>query len=927
MPPKQSALLDKIVTFEPALSDEQQKPVRSSATNIRIVAGAGAGKTETLTRYIIRLLLHDHVDPTAIVAFTFTEKAAENMKSRVYYRLLSIDSPEARAVGERLGDLYIGTIHAYCLRLLQQQHQYGIHGVLDQNQAMAFLFAHADSHGLNIKEAFHRQGMIRTSTLFALSLGAVYAEMLSDEVMQTRAPTFHKIQQAYEELLDDHRRFVFDQLITRTVIHLRDHPDVAAHIRHLIVDEYQDINQAQRELIDLLGHNALFVVGDPRQTIYEWRGSDVGCFTAFADQHAGCASFGMIENRRSTTSVMKVANALSDQFGSGVFDPLEPKRNEPGAAYLVSFETAADEAQWIAGQIARAVRQGEKSYADFAILLRSVKTSGEAFIAALRAADVPFQLGGKVGLFRRPEVRALAKLFCWIHPKGYYKQDPYNEDSRISGDKLLASALEDWAVALPGLIDITEAEVVLRAWRNEILALNKKREGKHFSGFFQTALTHLGYLSLDVHDPSYALMMANIGRFNTLLTDYETARRLGGNQESAKDRLAGLHYFINYYANEAYEEQVDESLPVADAVQIMTVHQAKGLEWPVVFVPCVVRQRFPSKRMGEKREWLIPRDDTLFPYQRYEGGLESERRLFYVAITRARDVLVVSQFDRVRTRASGTSVFLEEDGGLLSYLTPLSPADNLRLPSWERRPEADEIQTYGARSLIDYRWCPHMYRLNYVWNYQPGLAERLGYGTALHHCLHGAARELAREGGSVRSAVANAVEDGFFLPFANDSISNSMKNSAVAALNNFVGEHRDRLTQVRDMECRVEFRTEQAVVAGKVDVIARASDGVEVWEYKTSEEATTEAEAALQLRLYALGLAQVGEQVTGGSLALITDNEIRPVSVNPEALEEAARMASEAIRGIQAGQFDPTPSPRCTDCDFSTICRYQQEIS
>lgn len=926
MSPEQSNLLDEIVTFEPTLSDEQQKPVRSSATDVRVVAGAGAGKTETLTRYIIRLLLHDHIDPTAIVAFTFTDKAAENMKSRVYHRLLSIDTPEARSVGERLGDLYIGTIHAYCLRLLQQQHQYGLHGVLDQNQAMAFLFARAGHRGLNINEAFQRNGMIRTSTLFALTLGAVYAEMLPDEVIQDRAPVFHKVQHAYEELLDDHRRFVFDQLIMLTVVYLRAHPEAVEHVRHLIVDEYQDINRAQRELIDLLGRNSLFVVGDPRQTIYEWRGSDVGCFTDFVDQHSGCASFGMVENRRSTTSIVKAANALSDRFGPGIFDPLEPKRNEPGAAYLVSFETATDEARWIAGQIARAVRQEGKSYADFAILLRSVKTSGEAFIDALRATNVPFQLGGKVGLFRRPEVRALAKLFCWIHPRGYYKQDPYNEQSRISGNDLLASALEDWNTALPGLVDLTATEAALRTWRDEILALNKKRYGKHFTGFFQTALTHLGYLSLDVQNQDHALMMANIGRFNTLLTDYEMARRLGGKQESARDQLAGLHYFINYYANEAYEEQVDESLPVMDAVQIMTVHQAKGLEWPVVFVPCVVGKRFPSKRMGEEREWLIPRDDKLFPYQRYEGDLDSERRLFYVAITRARDVLVISQFDRVRVKASGTSIFLE-DAGFYSCLISLSPEDNLQFPTWQRRPEADEIQTYGARSLIDYRRCPHLYRLNYVWNYQPGLAERLGYGTALHHCLHGATRELARKGVSVRSAVANAVEDGFFLPFAPDSIANAMKSSAIAVLNTFVGEHRDQLMQIRDTECRVEFRTEQAVVAGKADVIARTSDGVEIWDYKTSEEVTTEADAALQLRLYVLGLGQVGEQVTSGSLAFITNNEIRPVSIDQNSLGEAARIASEAIRGIQAGRFDPNPGPHCVNCDFSTICRYRQGIS
>lgn len=919
-----SPLLDQILTFAPSLSGEQKKPVRSAAPNIRIVAGAGTGKTETLTRYIIRLLLYDRVDPSAIVAFTFTEKAAENMKSRVYFRLMALNTSEAKSVAERLGDLYIGTIHAYCLRLLQQQHEYGIHSIFDQNQAMAFLIAHGGARDLNLAEAFQRRGMIRTASLFALTLGAVYAEMIADTAVQARAPEFHRIQHEYEDLLSNHRRFVFDQLITNAVIHLRAHPEIAASLRHLIVDEYQDINQAQRELIDQLGHNALFVVGDPRQTIYEWRGSDVSCFTDFADRHAEVASFGLVDNRRSTASVVNVANAVSDAFGPGVFDRLEQKRPEPGATYLVSFETAADEAEWIAGQIARAVRVENKSYSDFAILLRSVKTSGEMFIDALDAAGVPYQLGGKVGLFRRPEVRALAKLFCWLHPDGFFKPNPYSESS-ISGDELLASALDDWEQALPRLVDREAVAAALREWQARILAIPRTTEGKHFTGFFQEALTILKYQTLDPNNRNHGLIMANIGRFNTLLTDYETARRLGGTRQSAKTRLSGLHWFINYYAHEAYEEQVDESVPVADAVQVMTVHQSKGLEWPVVFVPCMVKNRFPSKRMGEAREWLIPRDEALFPYPRYEGDLESERRLLYVALTRARDVLVVSQFDRVRKRSSGTSVFLEEDEGLLPTLTPLSPTEDLRLPTWGRRPESEEIQTYAARSLIDYRWCPYLYRLKHVWNYQPGLYERVGYGTTLHHCLHGATRELAAEDRPVRSVVADTLDQDFYLPFAHGAIVESMRSDADAKLTAFITSHRDRLRNIRDTECWVEFQTERAVVSGRVDVIANNPGGVEVWEYKSTDEVTSEEEVAMQLRLYALGLRQVGETVNEGRLAVIKENQIRPVSVNDEALDGAARMAEAAIRGIQDGRFEANPSSRCRDCDYKEMCRYKLE--
>jgi DNA helicase-2/ATP-dependent DNA helicase PcrA len=237
---KKVDLIERIVNGEPKLSDDQKKAVLSKSRYTRVIAGAGAGKTETLTRRIAYLLLVEDVKPKSIVAFTFTEKAAQSMKSRIYQRIAQIAGSEAT---KNLGEMYVGTIHAYAKRILEDYFRFGNHGVLDDNQEIAFLMRHGWNLGINNYGGLYAD----CCRAFLRTVNMAWDEMLDEKVLEKRAKDFSEKMKQYEGLLKRHRQLTFGRMIYEAVLNLSKAPNKLSHIKHLIIDEFQDINQAQAE--------------------------------------------------------------------------------------------------------------------------------------------------------------------------------------------------------------------------------------------------------------------------------------------------------------------------------------------------------------------------------------------------------------------------------------------------------------------------------------------------------------------------------------------------------------------------------------------------------------------------------------------------------------------------------------------------------
>lgn len=897
---------EKILNHPKPLSPNQRRAVLSDKQHIRIIAGAGAGKTETLTRRIVYHLIYEEIDPAAIVAFTFTDKAAEGMKSRIYDRLKDLGRDDLRA---RIGDLYVGTIHGYCFRLLTDYFNYGNYDVFDDNQERAFLSIVGKDLGLA-----NTGNYIRNCKNFLETVKVVEGELISNEILLEKSPEFLEKLNLYKSKLTENKRLTYDRMVSLAVENLEEKPDSLKHIKYLLVDEYQDINRAQEKLIQLIGRNAgLFIVGDPRQTIYKWRGSDETCFEDFAEIYPDAETIYLTENRRSGRDIIDLANSFADSFETIKYDHIVPTRTDNGIVAHMVASTDAKEAGWIATQIECYVHKGLCEYSDIGILLRSVSTSAPPFIDVFRDRGIPLIIGGGVGLFRKDEARAVGMLFSWLFEKSHWRLDPRRADPVIDGKDMLPFAIKAWKAAVPYSLP-NDMEDKLKIWKSETLS----GKFKHFTEAYQKLLNILGYLALDPEDPNQAVIMANLGRFNTILTDYETAAMLGGNERDWARDTAGLFEYITGHANGTYDEKIGEDLRGINAVQITTIHQAKGLEWPIVFMPALMSNRFPSKNIGKQKKVLIGRE--LFDAARYEGSVEDERRLFYVAATRAKDVLVFSSFTGAKRDASESSFVSDLPRG--SYIE-LSEHDFL--PDYEISKGADpeDIQTFSAGQIIAYKTCPYAYRLNHIWGYRPGFSEYLGYGKTLHFCLRLASDMIKKQGCSPVNAIETALDDHFFLPFIVSDRSERIQEAARNKLVQFVRERSEDMKQIKEVEARVEFPLQKATVTGRIDVLLHDGNCIEIRDYKTSKDSTTHDDSSIQVQMYALGMSMTGEMVSKGSVAYLDDASLREVGVSDSHLAKAKEAAQRYITGIITKDFTPQPGRHCQSCNYGAICKWK----
>jgi DNA helicase-2/ATP-dependent DNA helicase PcrA len=641
------------------LTPEQKKVIAHRDGHLQVIACAGSGKTESISRLIAGLIA-EGTEPGSIVAFTFTEKAAAELKHRITKR---VEEAMGTTFLDRLGPMFVGTIHSYCFRLLQGYvPEYGNYDVLDEHR-------HA---GLLNREFFNLQiSKLARKPIpeFIRNIDIVGNELINP--ISLNGTPFGACYEGYLEMLESYRFLTFSQIISKAVAALEDpavFERVHGPLKHLVVDEYQDINPAQERLIQLLSQKPvhLCVVGDDDQSIYQWRGSEVKNILTFAKRKKA-KTLPLLENRRSRPSIVKTANVFAGRIPERL--PKEMKTNRPAGKNEIicwSGENPEEEAERVADTIERLHKSGYR-YRDIAVLYRSVRTSAPPLIEELKQRDIPFSCGGVTGLFLQPEIALFGEAFSWLADGSW--QDERFGRHRPADIRCIVEGLNRF---FGGGKPVKGLEKYLKDWKTFQL---RSTRPVSLVGDFYKLLYFLGAQKIDINTPQGSARFGAYARFSQLLADFEHVHRRGAYTEKNRQRVfrsgrdRGKPYFealskyLVFYARTAYEDFAGEELPDLDAVDILTVHQSKGLEWPVVFMPSLVERRFPSQYAGRIQQWLLP--NKVFPRDkaaRYEGGEAEERRLFYVGMTRSRDGVYLSCFRR-QIKASKPSRFLEEVSG------------------------------------------------------------------------------------------------------------------------------------------------------------------------------------------------------------------------------------------------------------------------
>jgi DNA helicase-2/ATP-dependent DNA helicase PcrA len=907
----------------PLLQGEALGAVEHRGSHLQIIASAGSGKTEVVSQRVVSLLA-EGVPSRGIVAFTFTEKAAAELKERITVRVEERLGPDAV---DQLGGLFVGTIHAYCFRLLQQfVPRYETYDVLDENQLNAFIAREASQ--LAIKDL---TGKLYSSIhQFLMGLEVIENELIDDDVLPD---PFVSIYREYLIRLERYRLLTFGQQVVRAVREL-EWPAVRdlvhSELRHLIVDEYQDVNPAQERLIELLAgpEVELCVVGDDDQAIYGWRGSDVSNIREFAERYEDVATFSITQNRRSVPGVVE----LADEFADTIPDRLEKTMTawrEPGVggppvvAWSSLLET--DEAGDLASLVIRLHEDHGVPYGDIAVLVRG-RIAYQPVLDHFASFDIPVQPGGRTGLFVQPDARLLGRTVCWLTDL------EWREDYENGESVELSDLLADYG----SLFDVTGGgravlKDFLERWKTAVPQEKRRADLLHE---YYDLLDVLRVRDWDLLDLVKANRLGTLARFSALLADYESVRGRArvddenpGEQVGAWDR--GTWYYRNLglhilnYAQGGYEDFDGEPDVALDAVEVSTIHRAKGLEWPVVFVPSLTRYRFPSTKTGSKKPWPIPRH--LWNAARYEGSDAEERRLFYVAMTRSRDFLSLSRH-RAKKKAMAASPYWQQ---LASDLGPVEP-DDIEFPEITARanPPGSDLQITFSEiaSFLD---CGLAYRLRTLLGFQPRLAPELGYGKAVHHVMRMVA-EQTKERGTVPSVleIEGLLDRNFFLPAANKAAHRQLKAAARRLVTSYATDHADDLFRIWETERPFELHLEGVTVSGRADVILDKEGGVEtalaIVDYKTST--SLDQDHALQIQVYADAGRREGLDVRGAYVhdlrasALQDPDARKPVPTGPADITAAEVQVLGAAERIKSKDFTPSPGKRCRRCEVRTVC-------
>jgi DNA helicase-2/ATP-dependent DNA helicase PcrA len=902
----------------PVLSGDARAAVCHRGSHLQIIASAGSGKTEVVAQRFAELMAHG-ADPAGIIAFTFTERAAQELKARISARVEERLGPQAL---DRLGTAFVGTIHAYCFRLLQQYvPRYETFDVLDDQRLTAFLCREEPALGL--------KGL--TGKLFAsirsflANLEVVENELIPltelDEPLRSMAEKFY-------ELLEQFRLLTYGQLISRAVAEL-ERPTVknAVHaaLRHLIVDEYQDVNPAQERLIRLLTDPKaeLCVVGDDDQAIYQWRGSDVRNIVEFANRYPAVRTFTITENRRSRPGIVEAAAAFARSI-EGRLDKEMRAVHDPAPVEVVTWaaETEAEECDRIAETIQRLHAAG-LPYRDIAVLVRG-RVAYPALLEAFDAHGVPVQPAGRTGLFARSEAQLFGKTYAWLVDHSW-SPDPYTWGEVPAAEEVFAEYDNLYHLDLGRSQAVRERLAVLKA-----SVARDERPVNLVSDFYEL-LADLGAGAWDPDDPMMSSRLGTLARCSSILADYESVRRRSrpdpdqpGAQIGGQDRGAwyygNLAIYIANYAKGAYEDFDGEPDVLVDAVDLTTIHKAKGLEWRAVFVPSLTKSRFPSSKTGRPRDWLVPR--RLFSPARYEGSDPDERRLFYVAMTRARDWLSLSRHERItKNRVAASPYHLEVTGHVAALPLPLPPVERIV------NEQAAEPLTLTFSELAAYRACGFAYRLRSLIGFQPFLAPELGYGKAVHHVLRAIAEYTLRHGQPPDfQQVWRMLDEGFFLPAASKPAHRQLKEAAWRLLRSYLTQYDDDLRRVWETERPFELHLPTAIITGRADVILDKEGGevrsLAIVDYKTSTDPDADEDYALQLAVYTDAGRREGLNVRAAYVHDLKASDRERIDVSPEAVVASEQVVQHTIRSLRARDFRARPGRPCARCDVHSLCRW-----
>ncbi len=963
------------------LNEEQLAAVTHAQGPLLIVAGAGTGKTAVITRRIAWLIAARRARPSEILALTFTDKAAAEMEERV--DLL---------VPYGYTDIVISTFHAFGDRVLREH-------ALDLGLVPDFRVLSRAEQVLFLRDRLFELPLdyyrpLGDPTRYVEALIALFSRAKDEDVAPqeyrayaetlARAAAAHpedgelrdaarqqaelaRTYETYQALLAREGLVDFGDQITLPLRLFRERPAILRKYQerftYILVDEFQDTNYTQFQLVRLLAgdrHN-ITVVGDDDQAIFKFRGASISNILGFTAAYPDAVQIVLTRNYRSSQPILDAAYRLirhNDpdrlEVRNQIVKRLTAVAPAGKAVQHLHFDTLSSEADGVAALIAEGVEAGAYRYKDFAILVRS-NNDADPFLRALNMRAIPHRFSGSRGLYNREEIRlVIAFLRALANPADnlslyYLAISPLYLLNPTDAAKTLAYAgrknrtLEHLFRRLDAFPDLAE-EIApeTRAALGRLLDdLDEMRRlmKDHATGrvLYAYLVTRTGYIRrlATSEAPGDEAQVRNLARF------FDIAARYG--EIAAYDRVPEFIKHLDELIAAGEDPSVAEADPDTDAVNVLTVHKAKGLEFSVVFMISCVTDRFPTRNRGEP----IPLPDPLIKDVLPEGDfhLQEERRLFYVGMTRARQELHLTgarDYGGVRPRKVSRFVLEALDRPAPDGVAfRASPVETIH----RHAPSVDGQQTLAGmippdqpiilsyRQVDDYDTCPLKFKYTHILRVPLLRDHRVVYGSAIHEGVREYNRRKARGQPVAYQDLLTHFERAWINEgFISREHEDQRLEEGRQVLRRFFDFQESQGVRPTFVEAPFSFQVGLTRVKGRWDRVDLHGDETVVIDFKTSDvrtqkDADRRARESLQLGIYGLAYREVyGRPPSRLELHFLGPRQVLVGVAEPDEalLTGAIEVIEHASRGVRAQHFIATPDfyRACRYCAFNSICPY-----
>jgi DNA helicase II / ATP-dependent DNA helicase PcrA len=974
------------------LNDAQRRAITHGEGPLLVIAGAGTGKTRVITERIRHLLQSDpNLSGENILGLTFTDKAAGEMKGRV-----------VKTVGERAKDVTLKTFHAFCESLLKDtdpqsrmldkvDHWILLRRNLSRLQLDRYRRLAEPGQFLNdFVEFFSRcqdelvscQDYQRYADQLAAQLEAERNQLDADTAAErqetvAREQEIARAYRASEELLREKKCSSFGTLITGAVGLLERDAALRAALqnryRYILVDEFQDTNIAQLRLLELLVNESknIFAVGDNDQAIYRFRGASFGSFKLFLERFAGWREgqdstkfrVSLTENYRSTPNILRVAtqvigqNTVSADFPKKVLSPNKPEGEK---IRIVELPTPEDEARWVAGELERIHNAGRR-WRDFAVLYRA-HGHRDDLVRELARRKIPFVIS-RLSILEHPLVKDVLAYLRLI-------ATPYDD---IATARVLAAP--SWQLGPADLIRFAERARKERARIYDVLQTQQPPlpfDTSHASLTGLLEFVSAQRKTMKRRDARHIL--ADLFEWLEIYQrapeqDRDYVKRLAEFVKEWEDKsdtrkLPEFIEYLDYFEQAGGAVCLEDDAP-GDAVRLMTVHGAKGLEFSHVFVLRVNKNKFPQPERPRVFEFPAALMKEGSPEEQFHN--QEERRLFYVALTRAEDRLTITALSEKKGRVPP---FIEDilmeprisrrDVLQLAPRPAPNPAPNpanatqpadaaapnaslfaaridhpkifSRIADWAETflPAPPEPLELNPSAVDSYRKCPQKYLFAYLWSLQEGAKATLTFGRVMHGTIRRVMAEFKKGNRLPFEEVQRLFETEWSTSgFEDEYQEGEYKKDGLEQLRALHQAVLEQTPEILELEKTFALPVENNVVLkGRIDQInSLGRNEVEIVDYKTGKpKKETEARRDLQLSIYAIAAKEIFE-LNPARLVFhyLQDNSRQETTRSAKQLEEAQEIVQEVAADIRARSFPAKEGFICRSCAYRPICPAHEE--